>query len=55
MAEDKKSSKTKYIESKPQNLMTRAVGAVSRGMDKVKEKTGGMIDLTQEEQYKDKK
>jgi hypothetical protein len=52
MAEDKKSSKTKYIESKPQNLMTRAVGAVSRGMDKVKEKTGGMIDLTQEEQYK---
>jgi hypothetical protein len=52
MAEDKKSSKTKYIESKPQNLMTRAVGAVSRGMDKVKDKTGGMIDLTQEEQYK---
>lgn len=47
--QEKKSSKTKYIESKSPNVMTKALGAISRAADKLKDKTG--IDLTQEEQY----
>lgn len=46
-AEDKRSSRTKWLDSLPDNAMTKASRAISRAAD--------AVGITQEEQYKDKK
>lgn len=45
--EDKRSSRTKWLDSLPDNAMTKASRAISRA--------GDAVGFTQEEQYKDKK
>jgi hypothetical protein len=45
--EDKRSSRTKWLDSLPDNAMTKASRVVSRAAD--------AVGITQEEQYKDKK